>query len=365
MLVEDGKLIKEKESVHPQLSVIIPVYKVEKYLRQCLDSVVNQTFRDLEIIIIDDGSPDDCGTICDEYAQKDNRIIVIHKENGGLSAARNDGIERAQGEWLAFVDSDDWCDADYYETMFKELNGRKADVFVACRHYKEFTDHQIIKITYPGEFDYLKPEEMDFLCAKVLVPYYKDEKNKDAASMGLPWDKLYRTSFIKEKELRFDINSKTGEDVLFNFCVFKRTDRVIGGSCIGYHYRVVSTSITKIYNPNRPQLDYYFLEQLYKEMDRQRDSNLILKAIKTKSIMLVLRTVRECYFSNQNEASYWEKAQAIKELKALPYYKDVIETKEDLFFKRRHKVARYLLRMKPIWPLRIAVFLREKVLKDR
>ena len=98
-----------------KISVIIPVYNVEPYLRQCLDSVVNQTYKNLEIIIIDDGSPDNCGAICDEYAAKDKRIQVIHKENCGLSAARNDGLARATGEWIAFVDSDDWCELDLYE----------------------------------------------------------------------------------------------------------------------------------------------------------------------------------------------------------------------------------------------------------
>ena len=88
-----------------KISVIIPVYKVEPYLRQCLDSVVGQTYKNLEFIIVDDGSPDGCGAICDEYAQKDERVQVIHKENAGVRAARNDGIERATGDWISFIDS--------------------------------------------------------------------------------------------------------------------------------------------------------------------------------------------------------------------------------------------------------------------
>ena len=114
-----------------KISVIIPVYKVEPYLRQCLDSVVGQTYNNLEIIIIDDGSPDNCGVICDEYAAKDDRIIVIHKENGGLSAARNDGLELATGEWVAFVDSDDWCELDYYEQLLRAKGDRMPDIFWA------------------------------------------------------------------------------------------------------------------------------------------------------------------------------------------------------------------------------------------
>ena len=100
-----------------KISVIIPVYNVEPYLRKCLDSVINQTYRNLEIIIVDDGSPDNCGAICDEYAARDDRVIVIHKKNGGVSAARNDGIRIASGKWITFVDPDDWCEPDYYEML--------------------------------------------------------------------------------------------------------------------------------------------------------------------------------------------------------------------------------------------------------
>lgn len=100
------------------ISIIIPIYNVEKYIHRCVDSVINQTYTDLEIILVDDGSPDNCGKICDEYAKKDNRIKVIHKENGGLSDARNHGIESAIGEWLFFLDSDDWIYPQTIENLY-------------------------------------------------------------------------------------------------------------------------------------------------------------------------------------------------------------------------------------------------------
>lgn len=96
----------------PKISIIVPVYNVEKYLRKCIDSILNQTFKDFELILIDDGSTDESGKICDEYNLKDNRIKVIHKENGGLSSARNAGLDIAQGEYIGFVDSDDWIESD-------------------------------------------------------------------------------------------------------------------------------------------------------------------------------------------------------------------------------------------------------------
>lgn len=111
-----------------KISVIVPIYKVENYLDRCVNSIRNQTYDNLEIILVDDGSPDRCGEMCDAYAKEDNRIKVIHKENGGLSDARNKGIEAATGEYLAFVDSDDWLDLDMMELLYKMVKKHRADI---------------------------------------------------------------------------------------------------------------------------------------------------------------------------------------------------------------------------------------------
>ncbi|MBQ0108398.1 MAG: glycosyltransferase family 2 protein, partial [Phascolarctobacterium sp.] len=112
------------------LSVIVPVYKVEKYLPKCVDSIINQTYKDLEIILVDDGSPDNCPAICDEYAKKDSRIKVIHQENGGLCSARNTGIENAEGDFISFIDSDDWIEINMFEEALDYLH--KHDLDVVC-----------------------------------------------------------------------------------------------------------------------------------------------------------------------------------------------------------------------------------------
>ena len=105
----------------PTISIIVPIYKVESLLSKCVDSLLSQTFGDLEIILVDDGSPDNCGKICDEYAQKDPRIFVIHKENGGLSSARNAGLDVCKGEYIMFVDSDDYVEPVFCEVALKTI----------------------------------------------------------------------------------------------------------------------------------------------------------------------------------------------------------------------------------------------------
>lgn len=119
----------------PELTIIVPVYKVEPYLRRCIDSILNQTFRDFELILIDDGSPDNCGAICDEYAEKDGRILVIHQKNQGVSAARNAGLDIARGTYLGFVDSDDWIEPEMYETMITTAKEKNVDVVVCGINY--------------------------------------------------------------------------------------------------------------------------------------------------------------------------------------------------------------------------------------
>lgn len=127
----------------PQISIIVPVYKTEKYIHRCIESILNQTFKDFELILIDDGSPDQCPLICDEYALKDTRVQVIHKDNAGVAAARNSGLDIAKGEYITFVDSDDWIEQEMYQSMMETARKFDCDV-VMCDCVKDYPDHSEI-----------------------------------------------------------------------------------------------------------------------------------------------------------------------------------------------------------------------------
>ena len=137
-----NKFIKENQE--DKISVIIPLYKVEKYIRGCIDSVISQTYRNLEIILVDDGSPDACGKICDEYAEKDSRIKVVHRKNGGLSAARNTGINFATGKYIAFVDGDDHIHPDMYSQLHFSILQSGADIAICNFLYVDESGKKII-----------------------------------------------------------------------------------------------------------------------------------------------------------------------------------------------------------------------------
>ena len=127
----------------PTISVIAPVYNTEKYLPRCIDSILAQTFTDFELLLIDDGSKDNSGAVCDEYASKDERVRVFHKENGGVSSARNVGLDNAKGEWITFVDSDDWIAETMYQEMYELATLENADI-VYCDINMVFSSHQIV-----------------------------------------------------------------------------------------------------------------------------------------------------------------------------------------------------------------------------
>lgn len=172
----------------PKISVIVPIYNVEQYLNRCIDSVLNQTYADLEVILVDDGSPDNCPAICDDYAGLDARVKVIHKKNGGLSSARNAGLEIAQGDYIAFVDSDDWIDLGMYEALINLAEEYNADIVQSeYRFYRPWKkENQILDCDNTGTIDcytniealetlYFGPQRFGGITILVVTKLYKAE----------------------------------------------------------------------------------------------------------------------------------------------------------------------------------------------
>ncbi len=203
-----------------KISVIVPVYKMEKYLNRCVESLVNQTYKDLEIILIDDGSPDSCPAICDEWAQRDCRIKVIHKSNGGVSSARNAGLNIAQGKYISFVDSDDWIENDTIEYLFDLI--------------KKY-DAQISSVVLQSVNDWDDTEETDTQEEFVTVHDFLGMiKNLSAGNCYL-CGKLYdRNLFNNLPDL--PENLIISEDVMLNYFIFKNADKFVASNQEKYYY---------------------------------------------------------------------------------------------------------------------------------
>lgn len=340
-----------------KVSVIIPVYNVEPYIRQCLDSVVNQTYRNLEIILIDDGSPDNCGVICDEYAAKDERIRVIHKENEGVRAARNDGIVLATGELIAFVDSDDWCELDYYEQLLNAMSSLDVDIFCAGGPMVERKGIAVAQPVFTEPFFSDTEAELYSLMAKVLYGRCCTIGTEYAAAAS--WDKIYKTAFLRQNDLRFDVLCKAWDDLLFNYKAFSVAKKIGGCGYIGYHYRTVETSIVHGFNVDKPTQSYYFLSKIHEYISGHNAEVLLTDAINARG-MMIIRNLLSCdYFHPANELPYREVANQILEMKMMPHYHEAIYAKNNRYLSGKEIVWKYLLQLPWVLPLKLAYMMRQ------
>jgi glycosyltransferase involved in cell wall biosynthesis len=209
------------------ISVIIPVYNVEKYIRECLDSIVNQTYIDLEIITVDDGSIDNSGFICDEYATQDNRIKVIHKKNGGLSSALNEGLAAATGKYLAFIDSDDWQERDTYEYALKNMKRVGADMAI-WQFYNVYQKNMTARY-FSDSFILSREKALEELLLNDWMKNYH-------------WNKLFIRSMFSGIHYP---NGRTFEDIPVTYQLFDQCDQIIVLDGIKLYYRQREGSITK------------------------------------------------------------------------------------------------------------------------
>ena len=214
------------------ISVIVPVYNVENYIAQCIESVIKQTYTKFEIILVNDGSKDNSGKICDEYALKDERIKVIHKENAGVSSARNVGIKQSKGQWITFIDSDDWVEENYLEVLLNLAKSENADISICG--YNRVSKERIEKINASGKNEIYDSQEY---LIKSLNPQI---------GLGFSHMKLIKKSIIKDIE--FNDNLAVAEDAFFNIQLSKNVNKAVHLMQPLYNYRNNSNSLVKKYD---------------------------------------------------------------------------------------------------------------------
>lgn len=275
------------------ISICVAIYKVkEEYLRICIESLTGQTHKNIEILLVDDGSPDQCGAICDEYAQQDSRIRVIHQANGGLSVARNTGIEAAVGKYLIFVDGDDWLELDCCERMLCEIEQRDIDLvfFKHCYEFENGTKY----LPYAYSMEIAKDE-----IKKMQLHILKDESQLYGFDERSSWGKIIKSNFIKKNQLRFIEGIHKAQDALFNFYLYEVLESAYFINYTGYHYRVNEYSVNHRYNPDMPEI----IKKMIKETERfihkfhYKDA-LYEKAFGIRCIKM-LGTIERTYFCHK------------------------------------------------------------------
>ena len=258
------------------ISIIVPVYNVEKYIDKCINSIINQTYKNIEIIIVDDGSKDNSGIICDKLKEKDNRIKVIHKENGGLSDARNSGLKIAKGEYIGFVDSDDYIKEDMFETLYNLSKKYNSEISIIS--YYEIYKEKIISVR-----DSKKIEELSKIDAikELLI---------DTKIQSYAWNKLFRRNLFND--IKFPTN-KNFEDIATTLLLFEKANKVVLLEDPKYYYVRRDDSIVgkRNYKTYKDYLDviydkYIYLDGKYKEIDVYNAYNFVINMIWVYTIIV-------------------------------------------------------------------------------
>ena len=254
---------------NPLISVIIPIFNVEPYLEQCLQSVINQTLKDIEIILIDDESPDRCPQICDNYAQKDSRIKVIHKKNEGLGFARNSGIKIAKGKYITFLDSDDYIDLDTYSSLFTYATKEDLDILYFC--YDRFSSNDITpkKHDYTGKLIiHREKDEIENFMLNMIAARPSEKKDREIQMSACC--AIYRKDIIINHNISFPSERELiSEDLIFNIDILSKSSSI---GCIPhtyYHYRFNPESLTKTIRLDRVEKN----EQLYRYLSQRFKDN--------------------------------------------------------------------------------------------
>lgn len=295
----------------PLVSIIVPVYKCEKYIEQCIKSIVNQSYKNIEIILILDGVFDNSENICNSFQNKDSRITIIKKENEGVSVARNVGINYSNGDWITFVDSDDWLCPNYVETLLFTALSSNSDI-VLCDFILEAESTpkncSFLNIC-EGEVPFSYQNDLILSC----IVSTSLTLSKGVTNIGVPWGKLYKAKFLKDGNLSFVPGLKRMQDTIFNLYSFKYAKRIYYTKKFLYHYRKNENASTVKYMPDFDNIIEMFLQ----EVDRfYRIANIkeIQPAISDRTIILIIEMIRQKFISPHCKMNLFQKIVKISEI---------------------------------------------------
>ena len=305
----------------PKVSIVIPVYNSAKYLRECIDSVLAQSFSDWEVVAVDDGSSDDSPAILDEYAAKDSRIKVIHKANGGVSAARNDGLAAACGEYVLFVDSDDWLNADALQVLFEATSDGAVDVAIADHWIWKEKGSESVHRFFAKEFSTDSADLIRDVQRMVLYKGYSPFPSPSCSYMfSALWSKLIRRTLLVDNGIRFSSALKLYEDGLVALQVFEYAKTIAYKQVPVYHYRILNDSLCHV-NEQRLVMDCANIVREIETFICASGNDVVLRdAFMARVLFLTKKMALRSFFCKGAEGSFLGRYKAFKEvLAAEPY----------------------------------------------
>lgn len=300
------------------VSIIVPVYNVpEDFLRKCIESLMAQTLKNIEIILVDDGSPGNCGEICDMYAEKDSRIKALHKENGGLSSARNYGCKNAQGKWIMFVDGDDWIEPDMCQTMY-ELGEKNKVQLVMCGISKDYGQTSIPYKIVLEENKVYQEEECNWLQQQLLV--YN-------SNIAVAYSKLIDRKTLVENNIYHDEVLRQGAEGLeFNLRLFEKIDRAVFVDKPFYHYIYNDNSISASHNEKNHEYVLKCFQKILDFIKTSPNKDMLLPWFDNRLLYVIVTTAISGYFNPTNTEPYSEKKRKYKAYLEKPIIKKALKT---------------------------------------
>jgi len=311
----------------PRLSIIVPIYKIPiEYLNKCLESLASIDSQDIEIILVDDGSPDSCGEVCEKYAQRDKRIITIHTKNNGVSAARNIGIQASSGKWVTFVDGDDWIEADYVKELLDVADETNSDIVFFSGYLNHDINQREGHFAYGNKKIFDRSNNFEQLIRRVMTIHSFTIKKFEILPIDAAWGKIYRNDFLRKNNIMFPVGIPVSEDGLFFLYAIKKAERIVYYDKCVYHYRFNIESAMNQYRPHADIEQSQYLEKLHEYIDSFEDVGL-----EDAYYLRVLVSMRHCmaqkYFHVKNRESYLRKRREFIELIKCEPYRSALKSK--------------------------------------
>ena len=325
------------------ISIIVPVYKVpEKYLRKCIESIQAQTFSDIEILLVDDGSPDSCGEICDAYGECDKRIIVIHKHNGGLSSARNAGFIKATSKWVMFVDGDDWIEPDMCRAMYERAEQDKVQLLM-CGMTKEYEhtsepyrDYLKDGKIYTGEECKWLQEQLLHFNGNIAVAYCK---------------LILRDLLVKYNIMHDEILRQGAEGLEFNLRLFEYVGRAEFIDQHFYHYIYNDNSISASHNEANHEFVIKCFEKIKEFIDTSNNKEMLKPWFDNRLIYVIITTAISGYFNPTNTEPFTEKRKKYENYLKKPIVQMAMQTKNFEGVSKQRQAILWIIKYKQYWLL--------------
>lgn len=335
-------------AIGPLVTIIVPVYKTEDYLDHCVQSLLSQTYSNLEIILVDDGSPDKCPMLCDAYAVRDKRICVIHKENGGSSSARNAGIQNASGDYVLFVDSDDWIELDTVECCIRVALRDNSDC-VMFSYSKEYIKASVNCFLFDSDLCYDKKDSEDYIHRRIVGPIGSELRHPHRLDVFSPvWGKLYRLSVARKGRIVSEREIGTSEDTIFNLYALDDCRISYINRCF-YHYRKTNVqSITTAYKASLAQkwdVMYAVVQEYITSSGKANTYRTpLLNRVACGMIGLGLNEISCC-------ENVWKKSHRLKSILSKPLYLEAFDQLDITCCSLKWKLFFFLCKMRASFAL--------------